>query len=140
MDLWQNKWLFSSTHFRIWFNLFHHDKNLVYRSWETNAMLSLFSLLKYIRCGNQITWVTTRFFRFCGCPQWKFVIQITRNKFLKPAYVLKMIPACNHCWCWNLAAGTHNDTKTYIYIYIYIYLPTPPLRQDMTQGQFLSGV
>ena len=33
----------------------------------------------------------------------------------------------------------------YIYIYIYIYthrsyLPTPPLGQDMTQGQFLSGV
>ena len=22
----------------------------------------------------------------------------------------------------------------------YIYLPTPPLGQDMTQGQFLSGV
>ena len=22
----------------------------------------------------------------------------------------------------------------------YLYLPTPPLRQDMTQGQFLSGV
>ena len=22
----------------------------------------------------------------------------------------------------------------------YSYLPTPPLRQDMTQGQFLSGV
>ena len=25
-------------------------------------------------------------------------------------------------------------------IHIYIYIPTPPLRQDMTQGQFLSGV
>ena len=25
-------------------------------------------------------------------------------------------------------------------LYIYIYLPTPPLGQDMTQGQFLSGV
>ena len=23
---------------------------------------------------------------------------------------------------------------------VYIYLPTPPLEQDMTQGQFLSGV
>ena len=23
---------------------------------------------------------------------------------------------------------------------VYIYLPTPPLGQDMTQGQFLSGV
>ena len=43
-------------------------------------------------------------------------------------------------------------TTTYIYIYIYIYiyrererdikrdLPTPPLGQDMIQGQFLSGV
>ena len=34
----------------------------------------------------------------------------------------------------------------YIYIYIYvcmyecIYLPTPPLRLDRTQDQFLSGV
>ena len=29
----------------------------------------------------------------------------------------------------------------HIYIFIYIsYLPTPPLGQDMTQGQFLSGV
>ena len=26
----------------------------------------------------------------------------------------------------------------YVYIYIYIYLPTPPLGQDMTQGQLLS--
>ena len=27
------------------------------------------------------------------------------------------------------------------FIYIYLsYLPTPPLGQDMTQGQFLSGV
>ena len=24
--------------------------------------------------------------------------------------------------------------------YVYIYLPTTPLGQDMTQGQFLSGV
>ena len=31
----------------------------------------------------------------------------------------------------------------YIYIYVYVcssYLPTPPLGQDMTQGQFLSRV
>ena len=28
----------------------------------------------------------------------------------------------------------------YIYNHIYIYLPTPPLGQDMIQGQFLSGV
>ena len=32
----------------------------------------------------------------------------------------------------------------YIYIYmhncLYTYLPTPPLGQDMTQSQFLSGV
>ena len=27
-----------------------------------------------------------------------------------------------------------------LYIYIYIYLPNPPLGQDMTQGQLLSGV
>ena len=27
-----------------------------------------------------------------------------------------------------------------ILIDCYLYLPTPPLRQDMTQGQFLSGV
>ena len=27
-----------------------------------------------------------------------------------------------------------------MYIRIFSYLPTPPLGQDMTQGQFLSGV
>ena len=27
-----------------------------------------------------------------------------------------------------------------VYVCVYIYLPTPPLGQDMTQGQFLSGV
>ena len=35
----------------------------------------------------------------------------------------------------------HTLVYIYIYINIYIsYLPTPPLEQDMTQGQFLSGV
>ena len=42
----------------------------------------------------------------------------------------------------------HKYIYIYIYIYIYVciytdtytYLPTIPLRQDMTQGQFLSGV
>ena len=33
-----------------------------------------------------------------------------------------------------------DDNNNAIYIYIYIYLPTPLLGQDMTQGQFLSGV
>ena len=33
-----------------------------------------------------------------------------------------------------------NTSVQYIYIYIYIYIPTPPLGQDMTQGQFESGV
>ena len=27
-----------------------------------------------------------------------------------------------------------------IYRFVLFYLPTPPLGQDMTQGQFLSGV
>ena len=35
--------------------------------------------------------------------------------------------------------GLSVDDNVYIYIYI-SYLPTPPLGQDMTQGQFLSGV
>ena len=43
-----------------------------------------------------------------------------------------------------LHTHTHTHTHTlihiYIYIYIYIYLPTAQLGQDMTQGQFLSGV
>ena len=34
----------------------------------------------------------------------------------------------------------HTHTHTYIYILYRYYLPTPPLGQDMTQGQFLSGV
>ena len=33
-----------------------------------------------------------------------------------------------------------NDYSMCVCVYIYIYLPTPPLGQDMTQGQFLSGV
>ena len=46
----------------------------------------------------------------------------------------------------NISLG---KAATYIYIYIYIYIfiylfiylfTNPPLRQDMTQGQFLSGV
>ena len=28
----------------------------------------------------------------------------------------------------------------HIYMYVWYYLPTPPLGQDMTQGQFLNGV
>ena len=36
-------------------------------------------------------------------------------------------------WQWD-------EDKIHIYIYIYIYLTTPLLGQDMTQGQFLSGV
>ena len=44
-----------------------------------------------------------------------------------------------------LAARHEDDIYIYIYIYIYetgerYYLPTPQLGQDMTQGQFLSGV
>ena len=31
-------------------------------------------------------------------------------------------------------------TKPNLIYLIYTYLPTPPLGQDMTQGQFLSGV
>ena len=41
-------------------------------------------------------------------------------------------------------AHTHTHTHAYLnfrFIYRYLYyLPTPPLGQDMTQGQFLSGV
>ena len=37
---------------------------------------------------------------------------------------------------WN--AIKPNQTKSYIFNIS--YLPTPPLGQDMTQGQFLSGV
>ena len=29
---------------------------------------------------------------------------------------------------------------TYMCLYVYPIYPTPPLGQDMTQGQFLSGV
>ena len=31
-------------------------------------------------------------------------------------------------------------SDSYVYVFILSYLLTPPLRQDMTQGQFLSGV
>ena len=49
------------------------------------------------------------------------------------------------CTTTTTTANTDNDKVIYIYIYIYIlhmypYLPTSSLEQDMTQGQFLSGV
>ena len=34
----------------------------------------------------------------------------------------------------------HINKKTEFRVFHYPYLPTPPLGQDMTQGQFLSGV
>ena len=43
---------------------------------------------------------------------------------------------CNYMYICNYIY----ETEKSIYIYIYIYIPTPPLGQDMTQGQFLSGV
>ena len=49
----------------------------------------------------------------------------------------------NACHQWALIKFLKNDSTYCIailsYIYIYIY-PTPLLRQDMTQGQFLGGV
>ena len=39
----------------------------------------------------------------------------------------------------SIALSLSLSIYIYIYIYIYPYLPTPPLGQDMTQGQFLSG-
>ena len=37
----------------------------------------------------------------------------------------------------SVLVARHDDDDIYITWY---YLPTPPLEQDMTQGQFLSGV
>ena len=31
-----------------------------------------------------------------------------------------------------------HQANIYIYIYIYTYLPTPPLGQDVTQGQYFK--
>ena len=54
------------------------------------------------------------------------------------------------CMCVRMYIYLSLSLSLYIYIYIYVYLvevnnglsylPTPPLGQDMTQGQFLSGV
>ena len=34
----------------------------------------------------------------------------------------------------------HNESNRFIILCFISYLPTPPLVQDVTQGQFLSGV
>ena len=34
----------------------------------------------------------------------------------------------------------YNKVFIYLYSWCWYYLPTPPLGQEMTQGQFLSGV
>ena len=39
--------------------------------------------------------------------------------------------------CWKSRTGIRKSLEEYSYDPIY---PTPPLGQDMTQGQFLSGV
>ena len=62
----------------------------------------------------------------------------------QPIAIHIYIPVCTY-------TCTHTHTSTYTHPYraslyttinsvTYIYLPTPPLGQDMTQGQFLSGV
>ena len=43
-------------------------------------------------------------------------------------------------YIWRKQQNTTINDKVYIYITHLSYLPTPPLRQDMTQGQFLSEV
>ena len=60
---------------------------------------------------------------------WKnFEIAFQNNlQIPSPRYYLAYRKICSIGWI-------------YIYIYIYIYLPNPPLGQDMTQGQILSGV
>ena len=40
---------------------------------------------------------------------------------------------------WLFVLDRNNWNYTYI-SNIYVYLPTPPLGQDMRQGQFISGV
>ena len=42
----------------------------------------------------------------------------------------------------QIVAKSYNCLLRIIISYLkpYLYLPTPPLGQDMTQGQFLSGV
>ena len=35
---------------------------------------------------------------------------------------------------------TNIEFFSFFFLLSYSYLPTPPLGQDMTQGQFLSGV
>ena len=45
------------------------------------------------------------------------------------------------CWFIYISLSIFLSLSLYIYIYIYIYIhiyPTPPLGQDMTQGEFLK--
>ena len=43
-------------------------------------------------------------------------------------------------YCYSLSVGIEPATSRWLSLHIYSYLPTPPLGQNMTQGQFLSGV
>ena len=40
----------------------------------------------------------------------------------------------------DVPLNKETNNTTHMYLCIYLYLQTPPLGQDMTQGQFLSGV
>ena len=58
------------------------------------------------------------------------------DTFLLGNFQLRLIHWRFEMCTYNLFENENDDPSQYIYIYIYIYLPTPPLGQDMTQGQF----
>ena len=60
-----------------------------------------------------------------------------KEKLFKKEYLRRMIKLLEtkHC-CRNFIKGKN----TWAVPLVRYYLPTPPLGQDMTQGQFLSGV
>ena len=47
-----------------------------------------------------------------------------------------------HYKVWIKSKWNNPGEKSSVFLYtsLWYYLPTPPLGQDMTQGQFLSGV
>ena len=60
-----------------------------------------------------------------------FILFFHRHLFLRSASKIQAYLGSNFC---------HADMNWALALNQYTYLPTPPLGQDMTQGQFLSGV
>ena len=77
---------------------------------------------------------------------WKMKLRYYQNKYLK---MQKLTGNGGERSCWDIffivsiqhyVGGHYYGVSGNFGCCIFLYLPTPPLGQDVTQGQFLSGV